>query len=79
MMGSSLVRPTEKELEMRKLARRSIVILNDIKKGNELTEDNIGLRRAGNGLPPAFIKKILGSFASQNLAKGGLLRLEDVQ
>ena len=79
MMGSALVEPTSKELEMRKLARRTIVILKDIKQGDELTEDNIGLRRAGSGLAPVLIKEMLGSLALRKLVEGNLLKLEDVQ
>ena len=79
MMGDSIVRPTSKELEMRKLARRSIVILKDTKKGEKFTEENIGLRRAGNGLAPILMKDILGSFASQDLFKGNLLELTNVK
>ena len=70
---------TSKELEMRKLARRSIVILKDTKKGDKLTEENIGLRRAGNGLAPVLMKDMLGSFASQDLVEGNLLELKNVQ
>ena len=79
MMGDSIVQPTPKELEMRKLARRSIVILKDTKKGEKFTEENIGLRRAGNGLAPILMKDILGSFASQDLFKGNLLELTNVK
>lgn len=79
MMGSSIVRPTLKELEMRKLARRSIVILKNIKQGEKLTKDNIGLRRAGNGLAPILIKDMLGSLASQDLVEGDMLELKNVQ
>ena len=79
MMGNAIVEPTLKELEMRKLARRSIVILKDIRQGDKLTEENIGLRRAGNGLGPTLIKEILGSLASRELLKGNLLELKDAQ
>jgi N,N'-diacetyllegionaminate synthase len=79
MMGNALVRPTTKELEMRKLARRSIVILKNIKQGEELTEGNIGLRRAGNGLAPVLMKDMLGAYASQDLSEGNLLELKNVQ
>ena len=79
MMGSSIVRPTLKELEMRKLARRSIVILKNIKQGEKLTKDNIGLRRAGNGLAPILIKDMLDSLASQDLVEGDMLELKNVQ
>ena len=79
MMGSPEVRPTLNELEMRKLARRSIVILKDIKKGDILTEDNIGLRRAGDGLKPSLMKQMLGSLILEDLVKGSLLELKNVK
>ena len=79
MMGSALIRPTTKELEMRKIARRSIVILKNVKQGKELTKDNIGLRRPGNGLAPVLMKDMLGSCASQDLSEGDLLELKNVQ
>jgi sialic acid synthase SpsE len=81
MMGDSIVRPTSKELEIRKYARRSIVILKDTKKGGKLTEENIGLRRAGAGigLAPILMKDMLGSFASQDLVEGNLLELKNVK
>jgi sialic acid synthase SpsE len=81
MMGDSIVRPTSKELEIRKYGRRSIVILKDTKKGGKLTEENIGLRRsgAGIGLAPILMKDMLGSFASQDLVEGNLLELKNVK
>jgi N,N'-diacetyllegionaminate synthase len=79
MMGDPIVKPTLKELEMRKLARRSIVIIKDIKKGEQFTDANIGLRRAGNGLPPIQFIDILGSFASSDLKEGAILELSNVK
>ena len=79
MMGNGLVRPTTKELEMRKLARRYIVILKDVKNGDKFTKENIGLKRAGKGLAPNFIEHIFGSFASHDLVKGDMLEFKDVQ
>jgi len=79
MMGNPEVKPTQKELEMRKLARRSIVILKYTKKGDKLTKENIGLRRAGSGLAPKLMKDILGSFALKDLAEGTILELKNVK
>ena len=79
MMGNALVRPTTKELEMRKLARRYIVILKDVKRGDKFTKENMGLKRTGKGLAPNFIEYIFGSLASQDLVKGDLLELKDVK
>lgn len=75
MMGDSIVRPTINELEMQKLARRTIVVLEDINKGEKLTKLNIGLRRAGKGLAPVFMKEMIGNSATQDLKKGDILKL----
>ncbi len=80
MMGDSIVRPTSKEIRNAKTCKAAVLyILKDTKKGDKLTEENIGLRRAGNGLAPIVMKDMLGSFASQDLVEGNLLELKNVQ
>jgi len=77
MMGSSEVLPTELEIEMKTIARRSIVSLNDIELGEILTESNIGLRRPGIGLPPKMFESILGKKAVKKIKKFTVLNKED--
>ena len=77
MMGSSIVRPTKAELKMRTLARRSIVALNDIAKGDLLSTFNIGLRRPGSGLSPVLFDNVINRAASRNIKKGELLGFGD--
>ena len=74
MMGSELLRPTKRELEMRVLARRSVVVIKDIEKGEILTKENLGLRRPGNGIAPYMFESILGSTAVHEMKKGELLK-----
>ncbi len=78
MLGSAVVKPTESEMAMRTLARRSLVALQAISKGGELTAANVGLRRPGNGLPPSFLDQVLGNHAARNIAAGALLTLGDI-
>jgi N,N'-diacetyllegionaminate synthase len=78
MKGSGIVRATKAEQDMRTLARRSIVALTDIKSNDKLTSKNIGLRRAGNGLSPILLDKVLGLSANKNIAKGELILLGDM-
>jgi sialic acid synthase SpsE len=77
MMGSAIVRATEAEVAMKKLARRSIVAIRDINQGETLTLSNIGLKRPGNGLPPSLLGQVLESKAITKIYKGSRLRFGD--
>jgi sialic acid synthase SpsE len=77
ILGSSEVKPTEKEKEMRLIARRSIVALEDIYPGELLTIKNIGLRRPGTGMLPEKFERILGSFVLKEIPKGKLIEEDD--
>jgi len=75
MMGSSEILPTESEIKMKTIARRSIVALVDIDIGETLNEKNIGLRRPGDGLPPKMFEKLLGKKANKNYEIGDKIEL----
>lgn len=77
MLGEAIVRPTTKELEMRNLARRSIVALQDISQGEILNEYNIGLRRPGVGLSPQFFTAVVGLRAVKKILRGQVLSWGD--
>lgn len=77
IIGSPYLRPTRAEGDMRVLARRSLMALRDIAVGERLDEHNLGLRRPGNGLPPALYEQALGSVATRAIGSGELLRLGD--
>ena len=78
MLGSEEVKATEKEEETKILARRSIVALSDIKQGESFNQNNIGLRRPGNGLPAVMIEEIFGKKSTKKISKGNLLKIDDV-
>ena len=77
MLGSSLVKPSDKEMEMRNIARRSVVALQDIKEGEKFNINNIDLRRPGNGLPPSIIEQIYDLKSVRKIKKGDLIKFED--
>lgn len=78
LLGNPLVRPTKKEKEMRLIARRYIVAIENIKKGQEFIESNIGLRRTGEqGLLPMYFTEVLGKSSSREIPKGSLIKLGD--
>lgn len=78
MLGSPLIEPTAAERDMRRLARRSVTALRDIAPGEMFDDDNLGLRRPGDGLPPKFIELTLARRARRSIVKGQQLALGDI-
>lgn len=56
--------------------RRSVFAVKDIKKGERFTAENIRIIRPGYGLKPKEYKKILGKYASVDIAYGTPLNNE---
>ncbi|MDD5431153.1 MAG: N-acetylneuraminate synthase family protein [Candidatus Pacebacteria bacterium] len=73
-VGSAELIPTKAEMEMRKIARRSIVAKADINSGDLFTDDNIEFKRPGTGLAPKFKKDIINKAADRNYKKGDLIQ-----
>lgn len=77
-LGSSQVRPTEKEIKNRKVARRSIVALNDIEKGQLISKDCITYKRPGTGIQPKDVGYIIGRTARKRIRKDEIISLNDI-
>ncbi len=60
-LGSHIKKPTKSEKPNIKVARKSIVAIKDIKKGEEFSESNIGIRRPGTGLHPKHYYELIGT------------------
>jgi sialic acid synthase SpsE len=56
--------------------RRSLFVVKDVKAGEIFTEENVRSIRPGYGLPPKFLKDILGCRASCDVAGGTPLKWE---
>jgi sialic acid synthase SpsE len=78
IMGSSVVKPTANEIEMRKLARRSIVASRDILKDETLKRDMVSFGRPGTGLPPKYVKYILNKKANVKIRKNEKITFKKV-
>lgn len=77
-LGNGMILPTSSELDMRLLARRSIVALKEITKGEKIDATNIGLKRPGGGLPPVLISEIYGLHAATKISKGSKINFRDL-
>jgi len=50
--------------------RRSLFVVKNMKAGDVFTEENVRSIRPGNGLPPKFLRQILGRRASRDMPCG---------
>ena len=66
-----------KEKIIRSWAHRSIVSIQDIKKGDLLSEKNIWTKRPGTGIPAIKFDKILGKKSIRFIKKNKLISLKD--
>lgn len=57
------------------IARRSIVAACDIKKGDLLSEDNLTIKRPGNGVSPMLWDEVLGTKAVRDFKEDELIDL----
>lgn len=59
-----------KEEQKSRVFRRSLFAVEDIKKGEKLSEENIRSIRPGSGMKPKFLKSVLGRLAKTDIKKG---------
>lgn len=65
-----------KQEEGNAVFRRSIFCVQDIKKGETLTEKNIRIIRPGYGIKPKYYHEILGQTALQDIKRGMPLQMD---
>jgi pseudaminic acid synthase len=69
---------TEKMKKRREFSR-SLFVVKDMKAGEVFTEENIRSIRPGYGLPPEYLKDVLGKKSTQSIKKGTPLKWELVK
>lgn len=57
------------------IARRSIIAATDIKRGEVFTEDNLTVKRPGNGVSPMRWEEVLGQIAKRDFSEDELIEL----
>ena len=60
---------TEQEIPSR-VFRRSLFVVEDIKAGDRLTEENVRSIRPGHGLPPKYLTRVVGRRAARAIERG---------
>ncbi len=74
-LGDGVKRVTDSERPNIEIARKSIVAIKPIKKGEILTEENIYVKRPGNGVSPMLWDHAIGSEAIRDFAPDELIEL----
>jgi N-acetylneuraminate synthase/N,N'-diacetyllegionaminate synthase len=76
-LGSSKKEVQKNELIYRLRGRRSIFVVQDIKKGGIFNENNLAVLRPGIGIEPKMFEKILGKKSRRNIKAPHLLKKGD--
>jgi N,N'-diacetyllegionaminate synthase len=74
-LGNGIKKPSKSELKNKYIARKSIVAKREIKKGEIFTEDNITVKRPGNGISPMRWYEVLGKVASRDYKEDELIEI----
>ncbi|MCG3683493.1 N-acetylneuraminate synthase [Aliarcobacter butzleri] len=72
-LGSCVKKPSKSEIPNIQIARKSIVAKMDIKKGELLSEDNLTIKRPGNGISPMRWDEIVGTIATKDYKEDELI------
>ena len=72
-LGDGKKQPSKSEIKNSPLMKRSIVLKNDMKKGDIISIKNIDFKRPSNGISPNFLELILGKKVAKNLGKDTVL------
>lgn len=75
-LGDGIKQPARSELKNMAIARKSIIAKKNIKAGELFTEDNLTVKRPGNGISPMRWFDILGKKASQDFNEDELIKYE---
>jgi N-acetylneuraminate synthase len=76
--GSSRKEPIVAESESRKHARRSLVAACDLSQGEEITRENVAVKRPGTGISPTMLDVIVGRSIKNEIAADEILSWDDV-
>jgi N,N'-diacetyllegionaminate synthase len=72
-LGDGVKKPSKSEIPNMEIARKSIVAKKDIKKGEVLNEENLTVKRPGNGISPMKWDEIVGSKAQRDYTEDEMI------
>jgi N,N'-diacetyllegionaminate synthase len=76
MRGTGIIEPAPEELQMRAIARRSIVAARDLAAGIVLTRADMAFKRPGTGVPPRMVNELIGQRIARPIARNSLITFD---
>lgn len=78
-MGSPVKEPTVLESKNIQGMRRSLVVIEDVEAGEELTLDKLGFKRPATGIEPARLSEVVGKKAAIDIKADTILTMSMIQ
>ncbi|MBN2165708.1 MAG: N-acetylneuraminate synthase [Marinilabiliaceae bacterium] len=78
-LGSGIKEPSQSELKNIDIARKSIHLAKNIKKGTAIDATYLEMKRPGNGISPMEFENVIGKVVTKDLRKDDQLKWEDLQ
>jgi len=75
-MGDGVRKFSENELEIKKVARKSIILNCNLSKGTIIKRDMLSIKRPGTGIAPKHINEIIGMKVNKDLPDETVLQWE---
>ena len=72
-LGNGLKQPSKSEIKNIEIVRKSIIAKTTIRKGDVFSENNLDIKRPGDGISPMRWDEILGSFAERDYEEDDLI------
>lgn len=78
-LGDGIRKFSENELEIKKIARKSIILNENVCKGTIIKKSMLSIKRPGTGIAPKYIDEIIGKKAINDLDANSVLKWEDIK
>ena len=72
-LGNGLKQPSKSEIKNIEIVRKSIIAKTTIRKGDVFSENNLDIKRPGDGISPMRWDEILGSFSQRDYEEDDLI------
>ena len=73
-LGDGVRKFSENELEIKKVARKSIVLNQDVNKNTIIEKEMLSIKRPGTGIAPKFINDVVGKKLNKDLKANSVLK-----